>query len=269
MKNKSNKGLLIFLIVFLSIIVLALSTLMVLGISGKGGMFGWHFGSSNISSNLVAEKEISAEDIDNIKIRIKAGKLKVTSEETSEDAKIIAKIYAKEKDWVSFDNSDSSIDIEDRSEDCRFFCVNWDGINVELFVPKDYVGDFDVDTSYGDIEIGDFALATMRLDSSAGNIKLGSAKNVSAELSAGNFELGNCYGRAKIDNSMGNVEIDHLDISEDSAIELSMGNVEIRNIGDVRVDAETDMGNSAVDGGNPKADVVLRIENSMGNITVR
>lgn len=97
MKNKSNKGLLIFLIVFLSIIVLALGALMVLGISGKGGMFGWHFGSSNISSNLVAEKEISAEDIDNIKIRIKAGKLKITSEEASEDAKIVAKIYAKEK----------------------------------------------------------------------------------------------------------------------------------------------------------------------------
>ena len=40
MKNNSNKGLLIFLVVFLSIIVLALSALMVLGISGKGGMFG-------------------------------------------------------------------------------------------------------------------------------------------------------------------------------------------------------------------------------------
>lgn len=269
MKNNSNKGLLIFLVVFLSIIVLALSALMVLGISGKGGMFGWHFGSANISSNLVAEETIDSESIEKIKIRIKAGKLKITSEEASEGAKIVAKIYAKEKDWVSFENSDNSIDIEDRSEDCRFFCVNWDGVNIELSVPKDYAGDFDINTSYGDVEIGNFELSTMKLDSSAGDIELGSAKNVSAELSAGNFKLGNCYGRVKIDNSMGNVEIDHLDISEDSAIELSMGNVEIRNIGDVRVDAKTDMGNSTVDGGNPKADAVLRIENSMGNITVR
>ena len=269
MKNKSNKGLLIFLIVFLSIIVLALSALMVLGISGKGGMFGWHFGSSNISSNLVAEETINAESIEKIKIRIKAGELKITSEEASEDAKIVAKIYAKEKDWVSFESSDDSIDIEDRSEDCHFFCVNWDGVSIELSVPKDYAGDFDISTSYGNVVIGDFELATMKLDSSAGDIELGSAKNVSAELSAGNFELGNCYGHVKIDNSMGNVEISHLDITEDSTIELSMGNVEIRDIGDVRVDAETDMGNSAVDGGNPKADVVLRIENSMGNITVR
>ena len=73
MKNNSNKGLLIFLVVFLSIIVLALSALMVLGISGKGGMFGWHFGSSNISSNLDAEETIYAESIEKIKIRIKAG----------------------------------------------------------------------------------------------------------------------------------------------------------------------------------------------------
>ena len=135
-------------------------------------------------------------------------------------------------------------------------------------MPKDYAGDFDINTSYGDIEIGNFDLATMRLDSSAGNIELGSAKDITAELSAGNFELGNCYGRVRIDNSMGNVEIDHLDITEDSTIELSMGNVEIRNIGDVRVDASTDMGNSSVNGGNPKADVTLKIENSMGNITV-
>ena len=102
MKNNSNKGLLIFLVVFLSIIVLALSALMVLGLSSKGGMFGLHFGSSNISSNLVAEETIGAEDIENIKIRVKAGKLKITSEEASEDAKIVAKIYAKEKDWVGF-----------------------------------------------------------------------------------------------------------------------------------------------------------------------
>jgi len=266
---KNNKGLTIFLIVFLSIIVLALSALMVLGISGKGGMFGWHFGSSNISSNLVAEESISAEDINDIKIRIKAGKLKIVSEKASEDNKIVAKFYAKEKDRINLDLTKNSINIEDRSEDCRFFCINWDGINIELFVPEDYAGDFDIDTSYGDVEIGDFKLATMKLNSSAGNIELGSAKNVSAELSAGNFELGSCYGRVRIDNSMGNVEIDHLDITEDSTIDLSMGNVAIRNVGDVRVDANTDMGESSVNGGNPKSDVTLKIDNSMGNITVR
>lgn len=269
MKNKSNKGLLIFLVVFLSIIALALTALMVLGISRKDGMFGGvHFGSSRISSNLVAEETINAENIENIKVRIKAGKLKITSEKVDEDAKIVAKIYAKEKDWVNFAQEGDEISIEDRSEDCHFFCFNWDGVNVELFVPKNYAGDFDIDTSYGDIEIGDFELATMKLDSSAGDIELGSAKNVSAELSAGNFELGNCYGRVRIDNSMGNVEIEHLDITEDSSIELSMGNVEIKNVGDVRVNAKTDMGNSSVDGGNSKADVVLRIDNSMGDITV-
>lgn len=268
MKSNSNKGLLIFLVVFLSIIVLSLSALLVLGLSGKGGAFGWHFGNSNISSNLVKEAEFDASAIEDIKVNIKAGKLKIVSEDAKEDGKIVAKLYAKEESWIDLRDTKDGIEIVDKSNECHFFCFNWDGVNVELFVPKDYAGEFNVETSYGDVEIGDFERATMKLDSSAGDIELGSAKNVSAELSAGNFELGNCYGRVRIDNSMGNVEIDHLDITEDSTIELSMGNVEIRNIGDVRVDASTDMGNSSVNGGNPKADVTLKIENSMGNITV-
>ena len=268
MKKSSNKGLLIFLVVFLSIIVLALSALMVLGISGKGGMFGLHFGSSNVSSNLVAEEIITADDINSINARIKSGKLKIVSTEAGDDAKIVAKMYAKEKDWIRFDRSDNKIEIEDKSNDCRFFCINWEGVSVELSVPENYVGDFNIDTSYGDVEIGDFKSATIKLDSSAGDVGIGSAKNITASLSAGNFGLGNCYGRVRIDNSMGNVEIDRLDIIDDSDIELSMGNVEIRTVGNVRVDAKTDMGNSSVSGGNPKADVTLRIENSMGNITV-
>jgi hypothetical protein len=48
-----------------------------------------------------------------------------------------------------------------------------------------------------------------------------------------------------------------------------MGNIEIKHIGDVYVEAKTDIGNSSVENSNPKSDVVLRIENSMGNITVR
>lgn len=269
MKNNSNKGLLIFLVIFLSIIVLSLSALLVLGLSGKGGAFGWHFGNSNISSNLVKEAEFDASAIEDIKVNIKAGKLKIVSEDAKEDGKIVAKLYAKEESWIDLRDTNDGIEIVDKSDECHFFCFNWDGINVELFVPKDYAGEFIIETSYGDVEIGDFELASVKLDSSAGNVEVSSAKDINAELSAGDFELGNCYGRVRIDNSMGNVEIDKLDIAEDSEIELSMGNVEIKHVGDVRVEAKTDMGDSSVEGGNPKADTVLRISNSMGNITVR
>lgn len=269
MKNNSNKGLLVFLVIFLSIIVLGLSALLFIGLSGKGGAFGLHFGSSNISSNLVKEEEFDASEVEKIKVNIKAGKLKIVGTETSEDSKIVAKLYAKEENWIDLRDEEDSIEIEDRSDECHFFCLNWDSISVELFVPKDYAGEFNIETSYGDVEIGDFEFASVRLDSSAGDVEIGSIKDINAELSAGNFELGNCYGYARIDNSMGNVEIDRLDITKNSEIELSMGNVEIKHVGDVRVEAKTDMGNSSVENGNPKSDVVLRIKNSMGNITVR
>lgn len=269
MKNNNNKGLIIFLVVFLSIIVLGLGALLVVGLTGKGGAFGLHLGNPNISSNLVKEEVFDASEIEKIKVDIKSGKIKVVSDDAKEDSKIVAKLYAKEEDWISLRDTKNSIEIKDESDECHFFCFNWDGVSVELFVPKDYAGSFNIDTSYGDVELGDFKHASVSLDSSAGDIEIGSVKDVNANLSAGDFKLGNCYGRVRIDNSMGNVEIDKLDITENSEIELSMGNVEIKQIGDVNVEAKVDMGDSSVENSNPKSDVTLRIENSMGNITVR
>jgi hypothetical protein len=117
--------------------------------------------------------------------------------------------------------------------------------------------------------VGAFKHASVYLDSSAGDVHVESAKNINASLSAGNFELGDCFGRLKIDNSMGNVEISRLHLTEDSDIDMSMGNVEIDHVGDVRVEADVSLGDSSIEGDNKKSDIVLKIDNSMGNITVR
>jgi hypothetical protein len=67
---------------------------------------------------------------------------------------------------------------------------------------------------------------------------------------------------------MGDVEIENLHLTENSDISLSMGNIRIDHVGDVRVDADVDMGNKNINGGNDDAAVKLRIDNSMGNISV-
>ena len=266
--NAGKKGLYIFLIVFLSLIVLGLSALLVVGLTGKGGLFGFHFGQSSTSSNLVIDKEYDFEELDDVEIKIKSGSLKITNTE-SEDDKVSLKFYADKDSYAYVDDGKDSLKIEDRSDDCRFFCINWVGVKIELALPKDYAGDLKIDTSYGDVDIDRFELASFVIDSSAGDVKIGGAKNIKASLSAGNFELGDCLGEARIDNSMGNVKIKELHLTKDSEIDLSMGNVEIDNVGDVNVEAETSMGNQNISGGDRKSDITLRIDNSMGNITVR
>lgn len=263
-----RKGLYIFLIVFLSLIVLGLSALLVVGLTGKGGLFGFHFGQSSTSSNLVLDKKYEFEELDRVEIKIKSGSLKITNTD-SEDDEVSLKFYADKDAYAYVDDDKDSLKIEDRSDDCRFFCFNWVGVKVELSLPKDYAGDLIVDTSYGDVDIAEFNEATLRIDSSAGDVNIKSVKDIQASLSAGNFELGDCLGEARIDNSMGNVKIKELHLTKNSQIDLSMGNVEIDNVGDVNVEADTSLGDQNVEGGNRKSDITLKIDNSMGNITVR
>ncbi len=266
--NASKKGLYIFLIVFLSIIVLGLGALLVIGLTGKGGLFGFHFGQSSTSSNLVIDEKYDFEELSKVDIKIKSGSLKIVNTESEED-KVSLKFYADKDDYAYVDDSKDSLKIEDRSDDCRFFCINWVGVKIELALPKDYAGDLVIDTSYGDVDVDKFELASLRIDSSAGDVNVSSVKDIKASLSAGNFELGDCLGEARIDNSMGNVKIKELHLTKDSEIDLSMGNVEIDNVGDVNVEAETSMGNQNISGGDRKSNVTLKIDNSMGNITVR
>lgn len=263
-----RKGLYIFLIIFLSLIVLGLSALLVIGLTGKGGLFGFHFGQSSTSSNLVIDKEYDFEELNKVDVKIKSGSLKIVNTE-SEDDKVSLKFYADKDSYAYVDDEKDSLKIEDRSDDCRFFCINWIGVKIELALPKDFAGDLNIDTSYGDVDIEKFELASLVIDSSAGDVKIGSVKDVKASLSAGNFELGDCLGEARIDSSMGNVKIRELHLTKDSQIDLSMGNVEIDNVGDVNVEADTSMGDQHIDGGDRKSNITLKIDNSMGNITVR
>ena len=263
-----KKGLYIFLIVFLSILVLGLGALLVVGLTGKGGFFGFRFGQSHTSSNLVIDKKYDFEELEDVKIKIKAGSLKVLNTE-SEDDEVALKFYAEKEKWADVNATRSSLKIEDKSDDCHFICFNWEGVKIELYLPAKYAGKLVIESDYGDMEVGSFNEASVYLDSSAGDVRVESAKNITASLSAGNFELGDCLGKLKIDNSMGNVEIDHLHLSEDSDIDMSMGNVEIDHVGDVRVESDVSLGDSSIEGDNKKSDIVLKIDNSMGNVTVR
>lgn len=263
----TKKGLYIFLIIFLSILVIGLGALLVVGLTGKGGFFGFHFGQSKTSDHLVIDKVYDFDELDKVSIKIKSGAVKVFNAKKA-DSKVSLKFYADKDEYARVEERKHELVIDDQSKDCHFICFDWTGVNIELYLPEGYAGKLNVESDYGDIEIDKFELAELYLDSSAGDVKLGGAKDVKASLSAGNFELGDCFGELKVDNSMGNVKIDQLHLTKDSLIDMSMGNVDINNVGDVRVESDVSMGNSDINGGNYKSDVVLRIDNSMGNVTV-
>jgi hypothetical protein len=117
--------------------------------------------------------------------------------------------------------------------------------------------------------VEDFTAASLNIRDDMGDVTLGVAKNIDARLDMGRLTVVDCLGRINIKNDMGEVEVKNLHLTENSEIKLDMGNVTIDNVGDVRVDADVDLGDKNVSGGNYKSDIVLTVQNSLGNITVR
>jgi hypothetical protein len=262
MKSKSNNTFYIVLIVIISVVTLGLVTLLIVGIANKG--FG--FNSDNVSENLVLEQEYALEDLQKIDATVKAGKLTVYS--TQEDVAKV-KFYAEKSSAADVVKSGDMLKISDRSDECHFICFNWRGVNVEIYLPDSYDGTIKLDVDAGRMTVGDFRLASVDIKNDMGDVELGTAKNINADVDMGKLIVADCLGKLTLKNDMGDIEVRSLHLTEDSEIKLDMGNVTIDSVGDVRVDSDVELGNSNISGGNHKSDIVLKIRNSMGNVTVR
>lgn len=262
MKPKTNKTFYIVLIVILSVVTLGLIALLVIGIANKG--FG--INASNVSTNLVLEREYSLEDFDKIDANVKSGN--VTIHSTKDEAATV-KFFADKSSAADVAKSNNTLYINDRSDDCYFICIGLKSVSVEVYLPESYDGEIKIDLDAGSTIVEDFINADFDINSDMGDVSLGVAKNISANLDMGKLTVADCYGKITVQDDMGDVEIKNLHLTHDSEIKLDMGSISIDNVGDVRVDAEVDLGNKHVDGGNYKADTVLKIRNSMGDITVR
>lgn len=261
MKKTNNNSFYIVLIVILSVVTLGLIALLVIGVINKG------FGISidNVSTNLVLEREFELEDLEKINVKAKAGNITVRSSK-SENA--VVKFYADKSSAADVSKSSNALIINDKSDDCRFICLGWKGVNIEVYLPEEFAGDIKTDLDSGRTVIEDFRNASFDVNSDMGDVNLGSAKNIFANLDMGKLTVADCYGKITVANDMGDVEIKSLHLTDDSEIKLDMGSLSIDSVGDVRVDAEVDLGDKDISGGNYKSDIVLKLHNSMGSITV-
>jgi hypothetical protein len=93
----------------------------------------------------VIDEKYDFEELEDVKIKIKAGSLKVLNTE-SEDDKVALKFYAEKEKWADVDAGKNSLKIEDKSDDCHFICFNWEGVKIELYLPAKYAGKLVIDT---------------------------------------------------------------------------------------------------------------------------
>lgn len=281
--TKNNRGGLIAGIIVLFLIAASLGVFLVFAIGHFGG---FNFGGFSLgeSDRLALEKEFELDNVNLISSDSDAANIHI-SKSTDGAEKVKVRILAEEKVTVSAEKNDSSIDIYAK-EECHFICFGQKKSTIDIVLPENYEGDFKIKSDAGDIDIDDFEKASLDLNADAGNNKIGKlkaiavnvdagkveiegAENINAEIDAGDLRINECTNKLYVKNDTGNVEIDNLSLKEDSTVIVDVGNIKINNVGDVRVDVNKSVGNSSVNGGNPKADVNLTVKADVGNIDIR
>ncbi len=281
--TKNNRGGLIAGIIVLFLIAASLGVFLVFAIGHFGG---FNFGGFSLgeSDHLALEKEFELDNINLISSDSDTANIHI-SKSTDGAEKVKVHILAEEKVKVSAEKNDSSIDIYAK-EECHFICFGQKKSTIDIVLPENYEGNFKIKSDAGDIDIDDFEKASLDLDTDAGNNKIGKlkaiaanvdtgkveikgAENINVEIDAGDLRINECTNKLYVKNDTGNVEIDNLSLKEDSTVIVDVGNIKINNVGDVRVDVNKSVGNSSVNGGNPKADVNLAVKADVGNIDIR
>lgn len=130
-------------------------------------------------------------------------------------------------------------------------------------------GDFNklsAEASSGDIEVGTIGESTIK--TSSGKIFVEAAKRLHAEASSGEIDINTIEEYCNLTTSSGNIDIESLNIIENSFISAKSGNVEIKNKNDIYIETETGSGDAHVKNNNRMAEIVLKITTTSGSIRV-
>lgn len=290
---KSN-GFKIFLIVILSILVLVVTAFMINMINGNIKFSNLMF-SHSVSNKLVLDKTY---DNDFTEVNINSSAADVYIKE-SVDNKVRVIIYGN-KENLSVDSADKRLTIKMSSEKRIGFCFSIS--KVEIYLPNDYDNLIKVVDNYGDIEIGRFPEATfdieedcgdvsilsgniVTIDSDYGDVDLKDAVQAEINVSSGdvnikkvnNVVVNNQYGDIKIENvnnylnlvnDCGDITIDNIDLNKKSFIKDDYGDVKIGSTNKIYIDAKTELGDVEIKNNYQKSDIILKIENNCGDITI-
>lgn len=252
-----SKGIKIFFICILSIICIALAITMVFLIKNNWG---------KVNLNLIDSYEAEVDSVE--KIDIKVGSADIEIKESSND-KILVEYYSNKDNNIRIEYKDKKIVFDDtgRSEFHLFNIVNK---KVVVYVPKAYIGEFELKLGSGDTKSeADLSTNKVRITTGSGEVKLEKTGDVDISTSSGDVKIDEVNQKADIRVSSGEVYINRLKINDNSKITASSGNITIRNNeSNCYVETEVSSGDVKVNRSDRKSDIVLKIKTSSGDIKV-
>ena len=243
--EKNNRGLLITLIVLLSFIAVLLSGILVFSMSSNAQSF------LPLKTKTICDESYSTEEISNISIDSAAGDIVVR---TSKDGNIRLVAEGINENSVETDTSGDTLNISSHETNHKwnFFNFNSHNIGTEiiLYIPKDFNA-LDIKLNFGDVEIENELNTRLTVENNMGDID--------AKVLGGAFNL---------HTDMGDIEINRINITENSSATTSMGDIEIEKADGVNINAKTSMGNCDVKNNTPSSSIILTAETTMGNVEI-
>ena len=214
----------------------------------------------DIENNLIVDETYELKDII---IKSNASNINI-KESTNEVIKV--KIYGDESRTTIEDYD--KLKIESNIREFKFFNVN-KAASIEIEIPENFDNKITIDGDYSKINIGNYAKAIFDIDVDAGKIIIGNASELKLDVNASDVRISKVNRKLDIEVDAGNVEIEELNLLENSKIIVDAGNVEIGNTNKININAKVELGQVDVKNSYSDSEVTLDIKVDLGNISVK
>lgn len=287
-----NKGVTIFLIVFLSLLATGLVVLFVILLKGNFN-FSFKFGYSD---NKIESK--TYDSIEDLKVYSNVADIFI---EHSEDDKVLVELYSDNADeyYVKEANGNLEVKLDEKNRTFNFLTPQ---SKIVIKLPKDYDKSIKVDTKTSDIKLDDYENATLDIENKTGDLAAGNVKTlkisvdtgdikinnletINATVTTGDVNVGSCVdayittttGDIKVDNitnkvdikaTTGDIRISNVNVNENSTISTTTGDVRVDTLTGAYVEATSKTGDIKVNNNDRKSEFEIKISTKTGDINV-
>ena len=255
----SNRKSSVILIVLLSLLILFFLGVLVQGLTNNGG---------NKKVKLMSENEYSLSEFNKINISTTSSDIKIMH---SDDEKVKVKVYATDDDKVVNEVKDNELNVSIKAKNrfnfC-FFCFVKGNKRMEIYLPKEYAGSFDVKLTSGDLKAASYPNAKLKARFTSGDLEINSIKDATIRLTSGDVKINKINNYAHIKATSGDIKIDKFNINKDSYIKITSGDVVIKETSDAYINAKVTSGDIDINNSNRKAEHELKIKATSGDISV-
>ena len=245
-------------ITILLIICVALVGFMIAFISGG-------FDFKKMKTKLVFDEKYELGELNKINVDVKSSDIYFYK---SEDDKINIKVYAREKEKakVNINNNELSVNMKNKSNVCFGFCFG--SKKIEIYVPENYLGEFNVKATSGDIKSNLNTFNKYEINVTSGDIEIDNVSSLTGHATSGDVEIGSINSYINFKTTSGDIDIDDVSLEKDSFIKVTSGDISIDKVNNAYVKTDVKSGDVDIKNNDRHAPFELNIKTTSGDIEV-